>query len=391
MARTPQRIRTAALQRAVPAMMIIVFLASLLAGTAQAATGSAPATATPSRTTRTATNRALQDTDVCQFSVEVDTCNLRSIKEEVGDNPACDWEVIGVDLKRACRRARRAADQGTPLSDLIDEFEDQDVDNYFDGGTYWNENTGVVEDEAPIIEDIFDDFAQSDTVSFPSNIDNFANCQLGAVMCLWVRDRQPGDDNGNCARPLARNCADADPADNTDVCYADASRLPESPHVPQGTVFFPEDTEGDTHAHGFAWKRGSTSRRFKGNLLFYISMYDHLYQRGYVQNVPLAPMCGCLENMPSVTRADCTEVAVEELYLVEYDGEAGEAGEAEAERLSVDIEYNACDGETPNDLYSELKQLYGDELSEEVRTYLVGPEDNNEASQCPQSPDDLVA
>jgi hypothetical protein len=52
---------------------------------------------------------------------------------------------------------------------------------------------------------------------------------------------------------------------------------------------------------------------YKGNNLFYISMYDdHMYQRGYVRSVPGAPMCGCVEKMPIVTRADCTEIAAKE-------------------------------------------------------------------------------
>merc|ERR1711862_335283 len=47
---------------------------------------------------------------------------------------------------------------------------------------------------------------------------------------------------------------------------------------------------------------------YKGNLLFYVSMYDHMTQRGYVRNIPGAPMCACAENMPVVTRSDCTEI-----------------------------------------------------------------------------------
>merc|ERR1711862_886952 len=34
---------------------------------------------------------------------------------------------------------------------------------------------------------------------------------------------------------------------------------------------------------------------YKGNLLFYVPMYDHMTQRGYVRNIPGAPMCACAE------------------------------------------------------------------------------------------------
>merc|ERR1711924_541962 len=50
------------------------------------------------------------------------------------------------------------------------------------------------------------------------------------------------------------------------------------------------------------------------NNLFFVSMYDHLYQRGYVDSVTDDPqiagsqaMCGCVEDMNPVARADCTE------------------------------------------------------------------------------------
>jgi hypothetical protein len=36
------------------------------------------------------------------------------------------------------------------------------------------------------------------------------------------------------------------------------------------------------------------SARFKGNNLFYISIYDHMYQRVYVHNIP---MCACVEQV----------------------------------------------------------------------------------------------
>jgi hypothetical protein len=58
------------------------------------------------------------------------------------------------------------------------------------------------------------------------------------------------------------------------------------------------------------------SATYKGNNIFYVSMYDHMYKRGYVRNVPGAPMCGCAEQMPVVSRADCTQMDVVQQFEV---------------------------------------------------------------------------
>lgn len=45
---------------------------------------------------------------------------------------------------------------------------------------------------------------------------------------------------------------------------------------------------------GFAWAddENDPSAVYKGNNLFFVSLYDHMYVRGYVENIPSAPMCG---------------------------------------------------------------------------------------------------
>ena len=37
--------------------------------------------------------------------------------------------------------------------------------------------------------------------------------------------------------------------------------------------------------------------------LFDVAFKQSLYDKGYVKNVPGSPMCGCIEKMPTVTRA----------------------------------------------------------------------------------------
>merc|ERR1712144_57150 len=109
----------------------------------------------------------------------------------------------------------------------------------------------------------------------------------------------------------------------------------------EGVVAYPEDdVEGDLHCHGFSWSKfeetyGDVNTNAKWNNLFYVSMYDHLYKRGYAESITNDPeiagtqaMCGCVEDMNPVARADCTEAVGRTNPTVAVSGETG--------RLSVD-------------------------------------------------------
>ena len=108
--------------------------------------------------------------------------------------------------------------------------------------------------------------------------------------------------------------------------------------------------------------------RYAANNLFYISMYDHMYQRGYVRNVPGAPMCGCLEKMPVVSRADCTEISALEIWKFDWKADAGpnKEGELTASLDRAEIEFNACNGRGGN---NDLERFY-DRLYYEGRASL---------------------
>ena len=173
---------------------------------------------------------------------------------------------------------------------------------YYDGNTYWNEeyetkqdrivpglDANVLERDAEVVDDLYETVAERIPMEFPTHIENFEDCKLRAAMCCWVSDRQANDNNGNCATPYDSNCVDADPADNTDLCAVDMARSgSDSIHVNDGIALFKDNVEGPVHCHGFAWglDEMEADARYKGNNLFYVSMYDHMYQRGYVRNVP---------------------------------------------------------------------------------------------------------
>jgi len=248
---------------------------------------------------------------------------------------------------------------------------------YYDGGTYYNEQresidadgitTNVLENEpGHRIESIYEGIAQERGITFPDHLINFEKCELNAAMCCFVQDRQAGDNNGNCKKPYDTDCVDADPADNTDICYVDFARAPTSSRTTDGFALFEGEDEDDSHCHGFAWGDDATEAeaRFKGNNLFYVSMYDHFTQRGYVRNVPGAPMCACVEQMPVVTRADCTEIATTEDVTFTYDESKG----LEVETNNLDIDFNACQGanNNNNDLGAYYERLVNEErISEE--------------------------
>jgi len=193
-------------------------------------------------------------------------------------------------------------------------------------------------------------------------LENFEQCLSNAVMCCWPKDRQAADNNGNCNRnSYSENCVDKDPADNTNLCSVDLAKGTfASGFDSNGIVEFPgdgDDGEGAIHCHGYAWANDEYDpiTRYRANNLFYVSMYDHMHQRGYVENIPGAPMCGCVEKMPMATRSDCTQVDLTEDFSVVFDGTS-----VVATMDKVEVDFNACQGKNNrnNDLYAYHWRLY---------------------------------
>jgi hypothetical protein len=190
-------------------------------------------------------------------------------------------------------------------------------------------------------------------------ITNFESCEARVAMCCWVSDRQADDDNGDCATPYDEECVNAEPGDNTDVCAINLRRSQESNNVKSGVTLFPGGREGKTHCHGFAWTEEDldTSNIFKGNNLFHIAAFDHLVNRGYVKNVPGAPMCGCVEQMPIVSRADCTEMQLVQPTSFEFNAGGGVTVTPSGD---WEVQFNSCVGKNgkENDLAAYVERLF---------------------------------
>lgn len=130
------------------------------------------------------------------------------------------------------------------------------------------------------------------------------------------------------------------------------------------------EEEGDVHCHGIAWSNdpNEVSAVFKYNNFFYTFLYDHWYTRGYVENsLEGYPMCDCIDKMPLITRADCTEVASADIdFTIDW---------SEDQNLSVragpltGLQLQACNGRVfgeskqnaNNDLASHINKMVADE------------------------------
>ena len=164
-------------------------------------------------------------------------------------------------------------------------------------------------------------------------------CTSNTAMCCWHRDRQYFDDNGNCN---PKDCANQNPGDNTDLCWTELN----------GAVWpYPgSKTENSIHCHGLSWSNDMSgldiNTKARWNTLFYVAMEDHLRTRGYVESLEQDPklqveqaMCGCLEDMAPVARADCSEAVGVADYKVTLD-----SGVIQVEATNFELEFQACEG-----------------------------------------------
>jgi hypothetical protein len=252
-----------------------------------------------------------------------------------------------------------------------------DLEEYFEGGGFLNEETGNFQQEendfnkrggyekfiyigddprendylstsgqsykaGKAIDSFYFNEASYSILSSPTSNFKEGSCSsTNSAVCCWHRDRQYFDNNGSCSE---RDCVKENPMDNTDLCWTEEG----------GDVFpYPGDnTEDDLHCHGIAWAQqgGDYSAKAKWNNLFYVSLYDHLYQRGYVDSITDDPlidgqqaMCGCVEDMNPVARADCTEIVARTNYTAYQDGEGGPLVISPVPETFY-IEFQSCEG-----------------------------------------------
>merc|ERR1712188_172326 len=264
-----------------------------------------------------------------------------------------DWQWYAY-LQTLCDAAlkKNAADAPTDSWSSL-EGASIDLEEYFEGGTFLNDETGNFQQDVDDLErhggyDRFGyvgedtrlndymrtteesyaagkaimtfsgDEAKTSYLSSPTTGFENGCAETNAAVCCWHRDRQYYDNNGHCHFGW---CKDKDPGDNTDLCWI-------------------EEVDDADDANDKA----------KWNNLFFVSMYDHLYQRGYVDSITDDPkiagsqaMCGCVEDMNPIARADCTMVVARSEYKAYQDENTGLLV-VESVPGSFELEFKACEG-----------------------------------------------
>jgi len=206
-----------------------------------------------------------------------------------------------------------------PFEKVTNKGRQFDLEFFNGGGEYNNiEKQGqTLGDQTVRLKAVADNVLSSKIISWPHDMPSFnltESCSAQAVTCCWTNDKYDVGD-GSCNSPTG--CIDKEPLDNTDVCSVDMSKSRRASRVYEGVAFYPGNAEGDVNCHGFAW--GEEDEMFKGNALFHVAMQKGLMENGYVHNVPGAPMCGCVENMPVISKAGCSKTISAQTWDISLD------------------------------------------------------------------------
>jgi len=292
--------------------------------------------------------RKLQVCSIDNITFEGD-CNYSQMRKAASTCTDIEFfSLLGVDdeteatskVNDICLEAERASTEGFfPWSSVTKRGYQFDKE-FFNGGTIFNEEYATVDSPNKLQRDtarlklVEDHVLSKRGISWPENISNFStesSCDSRAAMCCWVADRDSVG-SGTCS---GFGCQDESPDGNTDVCYVDMANSQLASHVKDGYAIFPKAFEGEVTCHGFAWSDDTAD--YKGNLLFKVAMADGLMGNGYVRNVPGAPMCGCVEQMPVVSHSDCTDITVKKTWQVK-----NASSEVYIELYDTDIQFSDC-------------------------------------------------
>jgi len=142
-------------------------------------------------------------------------------------------------------------------------------------------------------------------------------CQLGVIECCYTSSRKSATGR-------------TDLEDNAEMCALDLTEAKKSNHIKaRSFTVYGTQAADDTYCSGFAYEEDSFSEKVKYNTFFHMAMTTNLYENGFVKNIPGAPLCGCVEQMPIVDNAAC--VKVNEGYSMDEEG-----------TVSIDISWEDC-------------------------------------------------
>jgi hypothetical protein len=181
-----------------------------------------------------------------------------------------------------------------------------------------------------------------DSTGYMSNFHLNNSCALRAAMCCFSGTLSPGQSISK----------------NADACTHDLASSKFSNHVKRGKARY--DIPGkDAYCVGFSWSADpdSISNKYKGNALFAASLAQ-TYVSGYSGNLPGAPVCGCVEQLPTVTAAACvnvksaTETGVN--FIFKGTNVTTNGGMPLVAKLSTSVTYDTCGNQPMKDYYATM-------------------------------------
>jgi hypothetical protein len=243
------------------------------------------------------------------------------------------------------------------LSDVVGKGP-QFLKNFLDGGSSWNNDQVLNKTDAEGINASYDAYAGSVVFTtpnggaddaYPGYFSNFFNgdqeCRLGAIECCYT-SRRGGEEV----------------KDNSEMCALDMTLAKKSNHIKlQSWTVYDAKPEDKTYCTGFAYDADSFDDSVKYNTLFHMAMKTNLVDNGYVQEVPGAPMCGCVEQMPVITNSACVKPV--EGYVIQTDNSV---------RINVSWEDCTVEGQPANlmEYYMSLQKTNMEKFF--VQTKIVG-------------------
>jgi hypothetical protein len=232
--------------------------------------------------------------------------------------------------------------------------ETQVFGEYIDGGTILNYESdalggNLARDSAAIAA--ADAFASSKLFTYPKH-HALDSCDAGVAMCCMVDSR-----------------GTTDLVNNTDVCYTNMKSSRYTAHVADGYSIYGDGSAGAVNCQGFAWgtDSGSIGSALKGNALFKVGFMNEFYAKGSVEQVPGAPMCGCIDRMPVVSNAGCLKASDDtSTVTVSY---SATTGAFSSEYAMGSIQYSDC-----GDLNTYYKSLVGEtsHMADYIDTRITG-------------------
>jgi len=267
-------------------------------------------------------------------------------------------------------RCKNSLEPDIDLSDTLMKGP-QFLKNFIDGGTTWNNNYETdsgyynLSTDAAIIPTIYNKAATSAVFGspnggaddqYPGYFSNFyagvdtdgqpRECRSGAMTCCYTGNRTPNNLTF---------------VGNAEMCALDMTPPSQSNYINRGIfAYYDSQDPNNVYCTGFAYDNDSFGEAVKYNTLFHMAMKTNLYDDGYVKNIPGAPLCACVEQMPIITYAKCIK-AVEGYFIDTATGD-----------IRVNISWEDC-----GNLASYYESLDGKSIIEKayIKSRIVGTDD----------------